>query len=586
MNTPAAPGRPMFRAFLPSFLAGWLAVVGTLYAFARRDWVVYHPDTFLHFRWASDLSHRWWSEPLAVLREAVWTIRHLDYNQAGALLVAPVLTVLGTSWPVYLAAIGLVLLGSALLAGQAVLAGCFRRAGLPAGGLWFTVAVLVAHPYFIPAGAVGYICSFGLVPLLGACLLLLSEERVRYTWRLPVMALLLACAVMYRKWYAYWVVAFVVAAGVDALVRERQAGRAWWPALVRAGLWTATLGGLAGLWFFALAHPLGLFILRTDYSDIFAGYRDSHSYGDFLRRQWEGLGGWFTLVALGGTVLAWRHAGTRRAARLFTLVGVLVFALFTRTQDFAPNHLYMLWPSLALLPALGWWQGLQRWRPGGRGWLAAGLAAGCLLAGATVYCPGPVLGPRLDAASLPAFKRLPHERQDLDEIRQLRSDLVARTGGEPERVYTLSSSLLLMPGTLRYAPLTLGGGLAGAETFIESRDVDRWHGFPDRLVRAAYLVVPDPLQLHLQVEHQRVLEVPWRQVRSGQGFGSAFRPVGRVYHLDQGVQVTVYAKQRPLTRDDLEALARELEIYYPDRPYVHAFDAAILDEQAPPAGGP
>lgn len=541
---------------------------------------VYQPDTFPHWLWAVELSRDLLRDPLACLRDVVWTMRNLEYNKGGALLVSPILMVLGTSRLAYETGIVLTLLFPLAAVYQALFARVLQMRNLPAWGLWVSAVVLMAHPYFLKAAALGYICSFGLIPLLSVFWLYLADQdRDRWPWRVLLMGLLLASAVIYRKWYAYWVVAFVVVVGVDTLLSQRRAGTHAWRCLWRAGLKSALLGGTAGALFFALAWPLGMFILRTDYSDIFAGYKVSSGLMDFILAQGQNLGGWFVGLSLVGFLVTGWIRETRRLT--FMLGGILlcVFFLFTRTQDFAANHVYMLLPSLTLPAALGCTYILTTLRGGRRLLVGVALAALTLLAGVSLYMPAPVVDPVADALLLPTRKALPGPRSDEVELVALRDELLRLSGGQPDSVYILSSSSVLLSGHMRYAWMSLPTAEAGSEAFCATRDVDRWHGFPVKLLQSPYLLVVQPLQLHLAVEHQRVVEQPVRQIVEGVGLGRAFTKIGRDYHLDGGATASIYAKVRPLTQGDVDVLSDALKVYYPDRPYIYSYDPAGLELQ-------
>ena len=86
-------------------------------------------------------------------------------------------------------------------------------------------------------------------------------------------------------------------------------------------------------------------------------------------------------------------------------------------------------------------------------------------------------------------------------------------------------------------------------------DVDEVDGPPAAgLKNCAILIVGDPVQTHLDPDHQQTVITPSREMLTGQGIGAKFRRTGEVFHLEKGVSAVVFERITPLDDADIAAL--------------------------------
>jgi len=93
------------------------------------------------------------------------------------------------------------------------------------------------------------------------------------------------------------------------------------------------------------------------------------------------------------------------------------------------------------------------------------------------------------------------------------------------------------------------------ETSVAMPDVDEVDGPPAAgLKDCAILIVGDPVQTHLDPDHQLTVITPSREMLTGQGIGANYRRTGEVFHLEKCVSAIVFERIAPLDDADIAAL--------------------------------
>ena len=171
------------------------------------------------------------------------------------------------------------------------------------------------------------------------------------------MALLLCLLVLYRRWYAYWVVGFFGALAVCEGLRfaADKARRAHWLLIARNAL---ILGAVSFVSFYLIATPIAKRMLTTNYGDIYSAYRSSHPLIlHNLGELYEHFGLLTILLAGLGIALSGMNEKRRPIAFFLGVQFAITFVLFTRTQDFVISsrgqyvgvqHFYWAIATLAL----------------------------------------------------------------------------------------------------------------------------------------------------------------------------------------------------------------------------------------------
>jgi hypothetical protein len=435
---------------------------------------------------------------------------------------------------------------------------CGRRwpAGPDEGNLALAVAaVFAAFPAAMAVAARGMPDVGGLV--LVVCALRLAERLARLialprghdaliapmTRRVAVaLALTLFAMFAFRRWYAFAAAGTATMLAIEvASIALRKGARFRWKDAVAA----AALGALALL---ALMSPVIVDWLPSlsahDYASTYAAYRKPP---DVLLRQladWVGLVP--ALAALGSAALLWACSRDRRLLRLTLGSAGVAAALFLRIQTPYIHHLDLIAPAIAAPIAASLMLAFAR----------APRAALLGLAGLGVLTLSP-LAAALNPLALTPIAGLPRApRADLAELDRLKDwvDERARPGAKVCGLgssYSFSGQLIDELWQLHPERVTGPSG----ETGVKMPDVDEVDGPPTSgLKDCAIIIVGDPVQTHLDPDHQQTVIVPSREMLGGQGIGAKFRRTGEVFHLEKGVNAVVFERLAPLDDADIAAL--------------------------------
>ncbi len=181
-------------------------------------------------------------------------------------------------------------------------------------------------------------------------------------------------------------------------------------------------------------------------------------------------------------------------------------------------------------------------------------------------------GPRLTGwvRWFPVSGCAPRCRTDLDQVKKLLDRLDLEVRRRPGYVYVLGSSSRLSDQILAFANLSLETDYVSTTAILSSAHVDRRDGFPRMLLEADYVVVPDPVQVHLGADRQQVVVVPTESFLEGRDIAGAFERMPGEYVLDGDVRVTIFERVRPILPEEIDQLSDRLRSRYPDRPDIFA----------------
>lgn len=570
---------PLFRSVVRSsgvVLAAFLSLVIFANAFAAyfvtQEHYVYYWDWAGYWKMYLDISASFVQNPITAIRHVIGSIRSSDYNLLPVLPLVPFEWLFGTSRLTYILAItNVALWPGALIVG--LLAQRIFQPNLPKWSLsplvLATASVLVLSSMWAPVLR-GLPDVLGVL-VIGMILLLhfakpLSEQS---TAHLVMTGFLLCLLVLVRRWYAFWVVAFfpalAVAQGLDIYQRHGVA----WRHYITTTRNAVVIGLTLILALFVIAQPLVLRAISTDYSDIYSAYRHSTS---LIEAAWrlQSYFGWSVIIC-GLIGLAWLtvRKDTRVVGSFLIIQSLIIFGLFTRTQDFGIQHYYLLIPSIALgiaVMIIGIWAQITH-----RVWRATlvGLVFTALLASsAATFYPGAAIVSNILGSLVPQFRYYPLVRNDLDELEHLSDRLDEVELGQPGDIYVLASSEILNSSILRiYCELGPRRRFS-CDHILNTNDVDKRDGFPRQFLHAHYLIVARPTQYHLRAEDQRVIGVLVEEVIESHGIGASFQRLPWEFKLDNGVKVWLFKKVRPLEKTDLDTLAEIFAGYYPDKRHI------------------
>jgi hypothetical protein len=478
-------------------------------------------------------------------------IRNSDYNPAPVLPLYPSYLILGDERSSYLVAISLVYLLPTVVIAAALM---LRSTGLH--GPWAASAAFLTAFTYLPFWAPtlrGMVDISGLVFLGLATLVLFKSEFLQRRPILTALALgvLLWLPFLFRRWYAFCIIAFFVTSfGFGLFVRWRGNNANWQSAL----RFTLSMG-LAGLIAVALVATfqsgLAKRAVSTSYADLYEAYQLS-----FLQhiRMISNRLGWYIIAMMAvGTGIA---ISTRNLCATFCLfVAALTWFLFIHVQRLGPHHFlpvaFWLLPVyfVGIVAAARYLVPLPK---------SVRLVPAALISMA-IFAFG--VSPRLQANGalgaifIPRSTSHPLHLKGYAEYRRLIADLETLLKND-RRLVVFASSGSLSDSLLEALAPSLRGRINRAP-HIANRDF-----FPFELLRSEYALATDPPQTDMKPGAQDNLLIPNEMLIDRYGFGTAFKRMHR-YQLGD-ITAYLFHRERFVTATEMKQLLDHFVASYPN----------------------
>ncbi len=533
-------GRVDWKQMLFIFLC--LNAVTAIYAFTSRT--VYVWDSAGYWAIARSLAAEELNyEHLVRILESTLT---QDYNQLLALPISLVMRFFGGSRTVFLFALSNFYTFPALW-GLAAMARERKWSGLVLVGLF---------------PMLGYTGLVGFVDVAAAALGIWAV--VIYTSDRPAVSrgifsgALLVGSFLLRRYFFFFAASFGVAALVQKLVCER---KKW--ADFAALFGSCAVCSLTFTYQFLLDK-----VLDTNYRDLYSAYDLGLKTDIFLICRYFGL---ILLIIILLSALYGLRRQEDRPKLVLGLVQVAVcFAAFIAVQSHGQQHLLIYLPAVALLAVTALSAAPQFWSA----IFAIITAVNCFI---YKVQPVSIASLRLPAL-LPSFQFYGPQRADIDELLALSDYIDGLSATEPHTAVVMASSFLLNSDTLTNLRPSLGLGDPQCRTTIQYHGtVDKRDAFNWNTPTADYMIVGDPVQVHLGEENQRIMTILAYDVLEHTGPGEAYEPLPETFQLSDGVTVRVYQRVRPWSYEEYLSISDRLTGYYPDYADLYALPAWMVE---------
>ena len=447
------------------------------------------------------------------------SILTMDYNYLAGLLSAIFAWIFGGSRTVFILSIIICY----YVPSAYIIYGFCQKAKHP---VVLAAAIMLGFPVILFLGISGFVDIGGLVACL-ACFRLYRAQRYPIQ-RYFFIGLLLAAIILFRRWYAFFSVSFLVAMAVDILVMKKDA-RLFLVSVFSAGMF---LG--------AFFMPLVTGKLLTDYSALYEGYQFALSVDFKLFTRYFGL--ILPAVLLTGTVI---YSVRCNRSLIFCWIQMIVcFLLFVRTQTHGQQHLLLYIPSLLIITAALIEQ------LGKIGTMAA-LLSGCIICANTFIDrkQPESISEISHYALIPDFSMLPRTRDDIPELLEIKGylDDLCPNG---ETVGVLASSFRLNKDLLENIEMSFNIIDEHTSQLVELPAVDSRDSDFSALYNVDYILVAFPAQTHLAPENQRVVTEAVRSFEENTDIATAYEEDGVEFEID-GMRVKIYKKLRPNTEAEI-----------------------------------
>jgi len=557
------PSGSLILGLIIFLAAANLFVVG----FIKKEHYIYFWDYSIYWENVMTITERFPKNPYNTIKELYLSVavRGDDYNLFPAFLLMPVALCFGSGRLAYILSIVNVFAFPAAVS-FALLNIKLNKLSLRSSPIppLIAIALVLLSPNFWNPILFGYLDVGGVAIINTILLLYLRRYFSEQTTRDAVLiGLLIPILILFRRWYAFWAVSFYIASFLEqcCFVSLKSAFRL--KSYGRIMLKMILPMSISALFLVAVAPTFTFRAVTTNYADIYSAYGTSlfGSIVDII--DWVGLLAFSLFLA--GTVQAIFDKTSRRFSLFLSFQWAIMFFLFARTQWISAHHLYLFLPSILLFSALFLTRLVSRY-----GTFVFTAVVLLLTMNFLAGLSADALWPQKPFSwILTDSRHSPLVRNDIEEIDRMLDVLSKTLTNFDDRVYVLASSTVLNSSIVRNAPLSLNRYAEISTKILQTHDLDKRDGFPERLLTANYVIVADPIQYHVRPSDQRVIGIPAEMILTGKNIGRSFVKLPYRFELDRDVKCYIYKKLGEFDSSDLTALTGMLKGYYPDRPSIY-----------------
>jgi hypothetical protein len=449
--------------------------------------------------------------------------------------------------------------------------------GIMRGSIVLVLASIVAfflNPFFIQSLYLGYIDVFGVGFICFLYSSYYSDNELSLK-RYITLGVLLLVLFLFRRWYGYWIVSFMMVLFFWQIYNSFKINRSYTAILklITKFLVTVDVFVLVGI---CIARSFFLRALLTNYSDIYSAYR-MQPIKNFLETLVTNTGYAPILVFIAGGYIAMYVPALRRFSLLILIQAIISLLYLLHTQNISIHMFYQLYPVLLFFMAISvvFFLRLFKKKP-------VSLIVSSLLLLYALFNFLNVFVPGLDANIRPfqlAFaqgRHYPLIRTDFSELHRLTDTLSDLEAGARGPIYVLSYSLLFNDDILRHFCLSQAGmGQLCKEIFFESV-VDKRDGFPKQLLAARYILVRSPIQ---SIERQHVIEDLSADFLYGGLLSKSFDKLPYQFSLDDNSLIYIYRKHSPVPDEVINTLSKTFQTYYPLNKQLFTFSAEDINQK-------
>ncbi len=551
-------------------IISFIALLIFIYSFINKEHCIYYWDFANYWFKYRDFNELFSGNPLDALGKVILSVRHSEYNLFPVFLLLPSGMLSGNSRMSFI-------LGNTIMFNfpTVILFAYFFKARIneelkaKSTGVVFIIALICfgGFPQLWVPVLCGYLGTGGLFLALWVLTIYCQKSLISQDYTsILTMALLLSLMVIFRRWYAYWVVGFLLSITVVELVllikKHCSNFKAYIPGVGRLLM----LGGGSFGIFVLLATPQAIEMLTTDYGDIYSGYKTLTSFVDILHTL-NSFFGPLTLFTAGfGALFAFSQTRNSKIAAVLFFQFWFSLLLFTNTQDMGYHHSYILLLPLLFFACYFWVVLLTAVRNRTSRILCL-IAIICLLIVNFSIVLNPLVARTLQEVDgiFPQLRYFPKNRNDLGEIQRILNYMGTKDMHREDKVYTLASGYALNDDILIKGCKTAKEQYSFCDSFVISAHVDKRDGLPLNIFQSKYIITTDPVQIHLAQKDQQVIGILRTMLLKRDGFGRNFKKLDVEFQLEGNIKVVIYQRiSKKFERGDLEYLSKKFMEIYPD----------------------
>ena len=408
----------------------------------------------------------------------------------------------------------------------------------------------------------GYVDIVGLIFILLLLILALDWKWDYFSLEKNVLlAGLSLLLLLSRRWYAFFIVAYYFAFGVEYIfhcfaTRKLDMKKAL-PLVVNL----VFIAGICTIWILTVTPGTLTAFLGTNYSEAYTAYKVRSDLGDLLYFM-KDCGLIFAFLSILGIILTLVNKGSRLLAIRWITIFLVTFFLFERVQSAGEQHRYLFVPYVVIgisILLLSLSRRKKRWLQILITTITLGLSIWNIGMAYTDFTPAVSAGKLMTQVHME-----PDIRNDLDTIRNILSYVNEKTDEDHELVYVVGDSDVMSQEVLKRA--FMPAETNAAKNVISGSIIDLRDGFPSSAFIGDYVLVAIPMQSEHGAGREVIAQL--YELFEENLMTADFYEVIQTENCDE-IAFKLYHRVKPVTKEYVDELKATLQAYYPDAPFVY-----------------
>jgi hypothetical protein len=496
--------------------------------------------------------------PLDTIKRVYLSINNDDYNLLMPTLMALPLKLFGADFASYAMSVHILFLCPAIFSTSLCTAKLLRVCGFEKKGFMWLLLPVCATPILYYALFMGFMDAPALIVISSVLMVSLEfDYRKIDIGRCLLISSGLIAVMLFRRYFAYWVVGFIVSQAVMAswqfyFHKEDRF-------LVFRGF-TQNMAIIGGISLSVLLILFRNFLYRSFFNNFSIAYSAwKGTLGSEILKLVEIYGLFFLVLSLllPLILLCLKRNVAPYISAFFVNIAVTA-VLMWRVVKMDYHHNYLIIIQLLLLAAMAVTAVFVTPKKIWRIMISSVLVLVISLNFYNYFGERPIGAPILAQTHY-----TPNTKSDIAEIQAMVSELNELSAND-KKIYVLSSSGILNPSILSWAfmPETV----SALPNLAPIHEVDLRDGFPEAFFTSDIVVVCDPIQIHLPEGTQEIVRYLAELVLNQSSYLGRHYRLMNEYFLENNVCAKIYVKESRFTEDDYDDLWEYFHCLYPEYP--------------------
>jgi len=529
-----------------------------LYFLLKNERAIYYWDFSGYWGSAIVYTKDFFSSPGATLKRVYFSIQYDEYNILPNVLLAPANKLIGLKFCDYIFSIYLIycLPFSLVMSSIVIKLNHGIKTWLK---LFIPFIVLCFTPCLLPL-RFGFLDIVGLTYIAIIISILLRSNYFRDLKITSAIGtgLLLLLLIFNRRWYAFWFVSFFFAVFLlnlfYAIKHKNQ--KAIINTCINLGIAGTVAMGIMLVFF----YPYFEMTVLKDYADIYSAYRGTTPINQ-VRNFITFFGMFILLTSFAGLVFSFKkHLSL---VIFFCVSAIVIIVLFTRVNDFGGyQHFYLMVPFFLFF----FIQAVLRFSH--KKYIVFVFFALLLVNNIFVFALN------TPESTNPVFAKADGTRMDRSdyEVVNKMSDKVISLQQAGSNVYCIASSSILNDDILK--SIKLPDHESPVYMMSLTQHVDKRDHFPNELFFADYVIVTDPVQVHLGENNQKLIVYFNEAILKGDL--KKYYKKEETYHLQKNVTAYLLKKIASPGNAEIQKMYDYFKDAYPEYENMYAVNRALV----------